>query len=31
VDGDGDSQAVCDIGAYEYGALHWLYLPLVIR
>jgi hypothetical protein len=31
VDGDGDSQAVCDIGAYEYGALHWLYLPLVMR
>jgi predicted outer membrane repeat protein len=32
VDGDGDSQAVCDIGAYEYGpALSWLYLPLVMR
>lgn len=32
VDGDGDGQAVCDIGAYEYGAtLPWLYLPLVLR
>jgi len=32
VDGDGDGQAVCDIGAYEYGAtLPWLYLPLVMR
>jgi hypothetical protein len=29
VDGDGDSQAVCDIGAYEYG--YWLYLPIVLR
>ena len=31
VDGDGDGQAVCDIGAYEYGALRWVYLPLVLR
>jgi len=29
LDGDGDSQAVCDIGAYEYGYL--LYLPIVLR
>jgi hypothetical protein len=32
VDGDGDGQAVCDIGAYEYGAvLPWSYLPLLMR
>lgn len=32
MDGDGDGQAVCDIGAFEYGALFpWLYLPLVLR
>jgi predicted outer membrane repeat protein len=32
VDGDGDSQAICDIGAYEYGSvLSWVYLPLVMR
>jgi hypothetical protein len=32
VDGDGDGQAVCDIGAYEYGAvLPRAYLPLVMR
>lgn len=29
VDGDGDGQAVCDIGAFEF--LHQSYLPLVIR
>jgi hypothetical protein len=32
VDGDGDGMAVCDIGAYEYGAqLPWLYLPAVLK
>jgi hypothetical protein len=32
VDGDGDGTAVCDIGAYEYGAqLPWLYLPIILK
>jgi hypothetical protein len=31
MDGDGDGQAVCDIGAYEYRALHRSYLPFVRR
>ena len=32
-DGDGDSTAVCDIGAYEYGGTIWqyLYLPLILK
>jgi len=33
-DGDGDGDAVCDMGAYEYrppGAFHPVYLPLVVR
>ncbi len=32
VDGDGNGSEICDIGAYEYGAmLPWLYLPIVLR
>jgi hypothetical protein len=31
LDGDGDEQAVCDIGAYEYRALYRSYLPFVMR
>jgi len=34
VDGNGDGNAICDIGAYEFGAMipsAWLYLPLVTR
>lgn len=32
VDGDGDGMAICDIGAYEYGAqLPWVYLPLILK
>ena len=31
VDGDGDGDAVCDIGAYEYQATYWLYLPLIFK
>lgn len=34
VDGNGDGNAVCDIGAYEFGAIipnAWLYLPLIMR
>jgi predicted outer membrane repeat protein len=34
VDGDGDGSAICDIGAYEYGAIptaFTLYLPLILR
>jgi hypothetical protein len=32
VDGDGDGNAICDIGAYEVGAkVYWLYLPIVMR
>ncbi len=32
VDGDGDGQADCDIGAYEYGSIvAWLYLPVMRR
>ncbi len=34
VDGDGDGEATCDMGAYEYGVQppsQWLYLPVVWR
>ncbi|MDX1437870.1 MAG: choice-of-anchor Q domain-containing protein, partial [Anaerolineales bacterium] len=31
-DGDGDGQAVCDIGAYEYGVfINRQYLPVIAR
>ncbi len=31
-DGDGDSVAVCDIGAYEFGApIAWIFFPIVRR
>jgi CSLREA domain-containing protein len=30
-DGDGDSTAVCDIGAYEWADLSYVYLPLVVK
>ena len=31
LDGDGDSLAVCDIGAYEYSSQGYIFLPLVQR
>jgi hypothetical protein len=31
VDGDDDGIAVCDIGAFEYGGLPQLYLPLILK
>ena len=32
VDGDGDGNAVCDVGAYEWWKpTAWVYLPLVLR
>jgi hypothetical protein len=31
VDGDGDGDAVCDIGAYEYQTASGLYLPIVFK
>ncbi|MBN1145694.1 MAG: hypothetical protein JXA78_00450 [Anaerolineales bacterium] len=32
LDGDGDGQAICDMGAYErWQAQAWIYLPLVMR
>jgi hypothetical protein len=31
VDGDGDGNAVCDIGAFEYQATFGLYLPLISK
>ena len=32
IDGDGDGNAICDIGAYEYqGTVYSLYLPLIRR
>ena len=31
IDGDGDDDAVCDMGAYEYVPLVFIYLPLIVR
>ena len=31
IDGDGDDIAVCDMGAYEYVPLVFIYLPLIVR
>ena len=34
VDGDGNGSAICDIGAFEFGAsipTAWIYLPLILR
>jgi hypothetical protein len=31
IDGDGDDIAVCDMGAYEYVPLVYIYLPLIVR
>jgi hypothetical protein len=31
VDGDGDGDAICDIGAYEYQGTFGLYLPLIFE
>ena len=31
IDGDGDDDAVCDMGAYEYVPQVFIYLPLIVR
>ena len=31
VDGNGDGTAICDMGAYEFGASKRLYLPLILK
>jgi CSLREA domain-containing protein len=32
LDGDGNSSAICDIGAYEFfRASHWIFLPLMLK
>ena len=31
IDGDGDGNSRCDMGAYEYGSMFFCYLPLILK